>query len=284
MVRGHIHRYTLRFKTIKAKEEEDRHQIIQDTLQKFLDIVLQADPKTIIPPYLELDRSDKTVSDLSNLFTVSSIDSHYVLKKYFFRLSPRDEAGVSWCSIILAQSLPFQVFMKRAQSSLSNHDFSLWPKPSDNENASNVGWLLYSTRAQDEERIAQLFSKAKKENIGIKWKPIRTTAGEHKRKESGNPNEKIYALHIECATDRLHKVRKKLSVWYSSQSTEFLDGTKMRLVPTFASVLSSNNKIKLSSCLARQAALAAGLATASTWEMSTNLLLDKKRPKYLENL
>jgi len=169
--------------------------------------------------------------------------------------------------------------MERAQSSLSNHDFSLWPKPSDNENASNVGWLLYSTRAQDEERIAQLFSKATKENIGIKWKPIRTTAGGYKRKESDNPNEKIYALHIECATDRLHEVRKKLSVWYSSQSNEFLDGTKMRLVPTFASMLSSKNKIKFASCLARQAALVAGLASASTWEMSTNLLLDKKAAK-----
>jgi hypothetical protein len=81
MVRGHIHRYTLRFKTIKAKEEEDGHQIIQDTLHKFLDMLLQADPKTIIPPYLELDRSDKTAPDLSNSFTVSSIDSHYLLKK-----------------------------------------------------------------------------------------------------------------------------------------------------------------------------------------------------------
>jgi len=90
MVRGHIHRYTLRFKTIKAKEEEDGHQIVKNTLQIFLDILLQADPKTIIPPYLELDRSDKTVPDLSNLFTVSSIDSHYALKKYFFHLSPRE--------------------------------------------------------------------------------------------------------------------------------------------------------------------------------------------------
>jgi hypothetical protein len=52
----------------------------------------------------------------------------------------------------------------------------------------------------------------------------------------------------------------------------------MRLVPTFASVLSANNNTKFASCLVRQVALAAGLASASTYEMTINLLLDKKDP------
>jgi hypothetical protein len=96
MVMMHIHRYTLRFKTRKTKEEEEEgYQIIQDTLQKFLGVVLQADPKTIIPRYLQLDRADNSVPNLSNLFTASAIDLYYALKKYFFRLSPRDEAGIS---------------------------------------------------------------------------------------------------------------------------------------------------------------------------------------------
>jgi hypothetical protein len=59
--RPHIHRYTLRFKTIKEKNEEEVHQPVKESLQRFLDIVLQADPKTIIPPFLELDRNDKSV-------------------------------------------------------------------------------------------------------------------------------------------------------------------------------------------------------------------------------
>lgn len=64
--------------------------------------------------------------------------------------------------------------------------------------------------------------------------------------------------------DRLQHVRQKLGVWYNSHSNKFPDGTKMRLVPTFSSVLSANNKTKFASCLARQAALAAGMASAST--------------------
>jgi len=53
----------------------------------------------------------------------------------------------------------------------------------------------------------------------------------------------------------------------------------MRLVPTINSVTSINNKTKFASCIARQAALNAGLASAITREISTNLLLDKKDPK-----
>jgi len=52
----------------------------------------------------------------------------------------------------------------------------------------------------------------------------------------------------------------------------------MRLVPVFSSVLSMNNRTKFASYLARQAALSAGLGTCTTWEMSTNLMLDKIDP------
>jgi hypothetical protein len=113
--RPHIHRYTVRFKTIKSKSEDEAHQLIQDCLQRFLDIVLQADPKTIIPPYLELDRNDKSVSDISSAFPVTALESYHSIKKYFFRLSPRDEEGISWCSIILAQSLSFSQFIDKAK-------------------------------------------------------------------------------------------------------------------------------------------------------------------------
>jgi len=158
-------------------------RLFKKTLQRFLEIVLQADSKTIIPPYLELDRNDKSVSDLSTVFPVSSVDSSHVIKKYFFRLSSRDNNGFNWCSIILAQSIPFLTFMEKAKYSLENNDFSLWPKASDNENTTDVGWLLYSTRAQDEERLSNLLSEITGENVGVKWKPNRATTANIRQKD-----------------------------------------------------------------------------------------------------
>ena len=122
--RAYIHWYTLRFKTIASKSEEENHLVIIDTLQRFLATVLRAEPKTILPPYSDPNRNDKSVQDISSALPVSSIDSIHVLKKYFFRLSSRDEAGLNWCSIILAQSVPFSIFIEKARYSLKNSDLA----------------------------------------------------------------------------------------------------------------------------------------------------------------
>jgi hypothetical protein len=45
-----------------------------------MNIMLQADPTTIIPPYLDLDRNNWTVPDLSAQLQVSSIDSFAQVK------------------------------------------------------------------------------------------------------------------------------------------------------------------------------------------------------------
>jgi hypothetical protein len=79
MLRPHIHRYTLRIKIISFKTEEDEQALVQKTLQKFFNIVLQGDPRSIIPPFFELDRSDQSVPALSSTFNVTALDSYYSL-------------------------------------------------------------------------------------------------------------------------------------------------------------------------------------------------------------
>jgi len=278
MIRPYIHRYTLRLKIIKSRSKEEEQQLIQATLQKFFDIVLQANSKTIIPPFLELDRNEKSIPDLSSAFQVSAVDSFYSLKKYFVCMSPRDEAGIIWCSIILAQSNPFSIFMEKVKYSLDNNAFSLWPKASDNETATDIGWFLNSTRMQDEDCIASLLTTLTNKNIGVKWNPIHTTNGPNRKKDPADSSEWVYTLNVEYASDRVQETKKKLAVWYDSSSSTFPDGTKMRLVPVFSSVLSMINRMKFASCLARHVALSAGLGTCTTWEMSTNLMLDKIDP------
>jgi hypothetical protein len=278
MLRPHIHRYTLRIKIISTKSEEDEQALIQKTLQKFFDIVIQGDPKSIIPPYFELDHSDKSIPDLSSTFTVEALDSFYSLKRYFSRLSNRTADGFIWSSIILAQSIPFSVFMEKTRHSLENQAFSLWPKASDHELATDAGWLLYSTRLQDEERIADLMSSLTGEKIGAKWKPIRTTEGAQKIKQPDN-NSRVSAIHLECSTEKAQEVRQKLSPWYGSMAKSFPDGTKMRLVPPFNTILSTSNKHKYASLIARQSALNSRLGSSTTWELSTNLMIDRPEPK-----
>jgi hypothetical protein len=79
------------------------------------EILFQADQFTIIPPYFELDWEDKLISDLSKDFMISMIDSFSNLKTYFSRLGlPNETTGEVYCSVILAQSKPFNEVLEKA--------------------------------------------------------------------------------------------------------------------------------------------------------------------------
>ncbi len=121
--------------------------------------MLQVDPHTVIPPYFDLDRQDKSIQDLCKDFQVSAVEFFGTLRQYFSRLNHHnEESGKVYCSLILAQNKPFKEIMDRALASLKNHNLGIYPKASDHENSSDAGWLLYSTRQQDKERLAYQLS------------------------------------------------------------------------------------------------------------------------------
>jgi hypothetical protein len=93
------------------------------------------------------------------------------------------------------------------------------------------------------------------EKIGAKWKPICTTDGVNRIKDKVSNASRVYAIHLESAADSTQEAQKKLSKWYGSASKSFPDGTKMRLVPLFNTILSLGNRQKYASLIARQAAL-----------------------------
>jgi hypothetical protein len=74
----------------------------------------EADSKSIIPLYFELDCNDKTVPELSTTLTMFAIDSFSFLKCYSSTLSPQYDEGLVGCSTILTQSISFQQFMDKA--------------------------------------------------------------------------------------------------------------------------------------------------------------------------
>jgi hypothetical protein len=154
----HIHLYDLRIKVKSTKTEDEEQTIIQNTLQKFFEIVLQADKTSIIPAFLELDQNDRAVPDISASLPISEINPFSSVKRYFAQLSQQNDKGNIYCSLILAQNIPFTEFMELARPSLMNMDFGIFPKASDHETLAEVGWMLYSTRSQDKERLAEMMS------------------------------------------------------------------------------------------------------------------------------
>lgn len=275
--RAHVHRYDLRMTIKKHKSDDEEQPAIQNALQAFLEILLQADPKTIIPPYYELERGNKDIPDISSTFQISAIESFSTLKRYVTRLNSRDEKGNVYGSIIIAQTKPFHEIAERAAHSLQNQGFGIWPKSCDHEISTDIGWFLYSLRQQDDQRLSTLLSDLIQEPIGLKWKQIRTTTGYVKR-DPNDTSEKAKALHVEGPADRAHEIRAKLSQYYGASSTVFPDGTKMRFIPPFNTIVSSNNKMKFPTLVARQLAINQRIGTGTSGELVTYLALDKQNP------
>jgi hypothetical protein len=105
------------------------------------------------------------------------------------------------------------------------------------------------------------------------------TDGSNRSKTIQDNETWVYALHLECAADKTQETRMKLSKWYGSTSKHYPNDTKMRLVPPFNTILSQGNKQKYTSLIARQSVLNSRMGTSSTWEMLTNLLIDRPEPK-----
>jgi hypothetical protein len=90
---------------VKVTKCEDEEQVAaQNTLQFFFEIVLQADKSSIIPLFLELDRTDRSIPDISVSLPVAEIEPFSSVKRYFARISQRNEKGYIYCSLIHAQN------------------------------------------------------------------------------------------------------------------------------------------------------------------------------------
>jgi len=85
-----------------------------------MDIMLQVDSDTIVPPYLEVDWKDRSIPDLSAVFLVSIIESFWSLKRYFSKMPTKSEKWNIYCLDILAQNITFQELMDIARALLSD--------------------------------------------------------------------------------------------------------------------------------------------------------------------
>jgi len=120
VTRSLIHRYNLRLKVKQSKKEEEEFGALEQAFQKFLDISLQVDPSSTVPPFFKLDHNDKSVPDINSKYQVSELDSMPLLKHYFSCLSNRNNKGNVCFSVILVQNISFQKFMDKARLPLAN--------------------------------------------------------------------------------------------------------------------------------------------------------------------
>jgi hypothetical protein len=273
--RPYIHQYNLKIETKQMDTEAECERLILKQLQLFHSLVLQADGTTLIPPYLILNCTAHGFKDLSTKTTAAMLKGIGTVKRYFHRLFPRQEGGQFYCNVILATSKTPANFCDAITLHLCDNRMGLWQHSIDAEQVTEIGWLLYSSRQQDDKRVADLLTHCTGEKIGAHWRLIqnsinvRSNKGPHDQKKP-----EVRALHLECDSMVAQHAKHKIARLYSSNTTSFPDRTKMRLIPPISTIISQQSKAKYGLVVAKQEAFTAHLATGTSWEFSQNLLLD----------
>jgi hypothetical protein len=196
LIRRIIRRYDLCFKVKSTSTDDESQATILRTLNEFFNIILQADETTIIPPYLELDRNTASINDLSSSFLASEITSFSTMKSYFSRLYSKPDGGNIYCSVILAGSIPSFELLDAVKYKLSSFDMGLWPRPTDHERVSDIGWLLYSCCQQDIVRIAEMFSENLGAIVGARWRKIITVSNARRNQTLDSPQDNSVHVRI----------------------------------------------------------------------------------------
>jgi len=160
---------------------------------------------------------------------VASLKGRGHAKSYLHRLFPHQEGGQFYCNIILATSKSPAELRDMIALHLRDNRMGLWQQSIDAEQVTEIGWLLYSSRQQDEKRVAELLSHCTEEKIGACWRLIMTSANVRRNKGPNEPKPpEVRALHLECDSAVAQHAKHKIARLYSSSTTLFPEGTKMR--------------------------------------------------------
>jgi hypothetical protein len=129
----------------------------------------------------------------------------------------------------------------------------------------------------DVNRLKTILTQLTGHEIGVKWMKISTEYGSKKNPLQSN-EEPTKALILDGPQHQIYELRELLSSWYGSKSTSFPDAVRMRLIPPLDALSDANRQENYGAALAKQASFVSKMGKGSSWEFTSNLILDKKEP------
>jgi hypothetical protein len=129
----------------------------------------------------------------------------------------------------------------------------------------------------DTARLKFLLTSLTGSEIGVKWMKI-SSESSSKKDRTAIAEEPTKALVLEGPQDNIYELRELLSTCYGSKSTSFPDAVRMRLIPPLDALSDANRQENYGAALAKQASFMAKMGKGSSWEFSSNLILDKPEP------
>lgn len=134
------------------------------------------------------------------------------------------------------------------------------------ENVKEIGFLLYSTQAQDAGELRDRIKDSLKIEVGLRWKNIDSGARGFLRED-----QRVRALHVEVESSKAHSAFKTLSELYNSKNKDrhaYPNGIRYRFVKLLKMCTNStHDKPKVLKLRNKQKAFLAAVCTSTNWEI-----------------
>ena len=221
---------------------------VRKMLQTFLTVLLKIDRKMVIYEYLV--KSNHCYIDHPK--KIPDVPSK--IQKFFNgRWRPSSKGTVIWPQIKLGLSVDHETFLTDAQCLLEDKDMKIFKKDLQTEHTEITGYLLFSHRLQNKERLKKtiednlLSQVGVKDPIAMRWQKIMKTPG------SGEDDEKVVqAYHIEATRGDGDRISKGIAHIYSSTRKKYPFFEKMRYIAYSKVVQHSADKEKMLAIANRQ--------------------------------
>ena len=257
------HQYVTRF-TLKvnftAKDDPEASLLAQ--LKVFFQELKKADEKLQIYIWKEKD-SNLRLQDASSIPTTIG---H--CKPFFDRLyaGKPNQASQAYTSVRLGHDIPLEDLRRDMSSWLRSSKNGLFHKMLQVESASDIGWLLYSTREMDAGALADEISDILGMQIGLSWKVIDMGV-----RGKIPASQKVMALTVEVSTELKWDSQRKFLRFFGRKpkdTKEYPNGIRLRFVKNKRDALTSPEKSRIDRLRQRQQKFTTSVQRTQTWNIT----------------
>jgi hypothetical protein len=256
----HTTRFTFKI-TIPStnKPEETLISIFSEFFQE----LKKLDDKLVILPWKTNDRSNETISKEANLPTSIKQIRGYLNRFYIGK--NQNQIITTYPGVQIGYDRQFSEIRSDLQYWLNAGNHGLYERMLQVENSSEIGWLLYSTKAMDAGALVDEIAELVGIQVGLRWKIIDVGA-KGKLPEA----QRVHALNVDVDSNYRWEAQKKLSAYFGramKNQEEYPNGIRLRFVKSKRDALNSVEKSKIERLRARQKSFLSNILSTDTWDI-----------------
>lgn len=212
---------------VNTQSSKEPDKCLALVLQKWFNKMQELDKKFTVISWRKGDGPRFPIKEAKSIPNVIS-----KLRIYFHRIQARSAGGRVFADVFVHHSIPMDDLKGDMEWFLKENQMAIYKKQLQVEETAQLGWLLYSTQALDNDTLSKAIEAEIGVEVALRWKYINSS----KYLSDESERKKWMATHIEVEAKVAKKASRGLKRIYGSKSTLFPLGIRMRLVSEFREV------------------------------------------------